>query len=174
MIMRKILPYIFLLAACGKAEVVTFSDKSTVKKADRTGWTASASSEETQCEQAPAANLLDGNTATYWSSKYCNTPLPYPHTVTIDMKTALRPVTVDITARQNNASGMTKFKLEGSNDGNTWNLMRDNLTFVGATRTAQSFPVSSATAIRYLRVTALAGPLSYAFLAEIDVMAAKE
>src|SRR5687768_5366696 len=108
--MKKLIPYIFLLAACGKAEVVTFSDKSTVKKADRTGWQVSASSEETQCETAPASALLDGNVATYWSSNHCGANPPYPHSVTINMKTPLRPVTVDVSARQNNAAGMTKFK----------------------------------------------------------------
>jgi hypothetical protein len=173
MIMKKIIPYIFLLAACGKAEVVTFSDRSTVKKADRAGWTVSASSEETQCEAAPASALLDGNITTYWSSDHCGANPPYPHWVSIDMKNPLHAVTVEVTARQNNTAGMTKFKLEGSTDGSSWAVLGDNLNFTGATKTAQSYPVSSAKAIRYLRLTALAGPLSYAFLAEIEVFAAK-
>lgn len=171
--MKKLIPYIFLLAACGKAEVVTFSDKSTVKKADRAGWLVSASSEETQCETAPAAALVDGNVATYWSSNHCGANPPYPHSVTINMKTPLRPVTVEVTARQNNTAGMTKFKLEGSADGSTWVVLGDNLSFTGATKSAQSYPVSSANAISHLRLTALAGPLNYAFLAEIEVFAAK-
>lgn len=171
--MKKFLPYIFLLAACGKADVVTFSDKSTVKKADRAGWTVSASSEETQCETAPASALTDGNINTYWSSNHCGANPPYPHWVSIDMKTPLRAVTVEVTARQNNTAGMTKFKIEGSTDGTTWKVMGDNLNFTGATKSAQSYPVSSASAIRFLRLTALTGPLNYAFLAEIDIFAAK-
>lgn len=162
-----------VLSACGKAEVVTFQDRSTVVKADRSGWTATASSEETTAEGAGASMLLDGKIATYWHSAYSVTNPPYPHWISIDMKTPLKLVSVEITARQNNANAMTKFKLEGSTDGNTWSLMGDNLVFIGATKTAQSFPVSSSVTVRYLRLTALEGPVKNNFLAEIEAFAGK-
>ena len=162
-----------ILAACGKAEVVTFKDKSTVIKADRSAWTATASSEETTAEQAGVSKLLDGVLTTYWHSNYSATNPPYPHWVNIDMKTAIKLVSVEVTARQNNANGMSKFKLEGSADGSNWIVLADNLVFIGATRTAQSFPVSSATAVRYLKLTALEGPVKNAFIAEIEAFASK-
>ncbi|MRG43906.1 hypothetical protein GFS24_02210 [Chitinophaga sp. SYP-B3965] len=162
-----------MLSACGKAEVVTFKDKSTVIKADRSTWTATASSEELTAEAAGAALLLDGKIATYWHSEYSAVNPPYPHWVQIDMKTALKLVSVEITARQNNANAMTKFKLEGSTDGTIWSLMGDNLLFTGATKTPQSYPVSSSVTVRYLKLTALEGPVKNNFIAEIEAFASK-
>lgn len=162
-----------MLSACGKAEVVTFEDKSTVIKADRSTWIATASSEELTAEAAGVALLLDGKITTYWHSEYSVVNPPYPHWIRIDMKTAIKLVSIEITARQNNANAMTKFKLEGSTDGTTWSLMRDNLAFTGATKTPQSFPVSSAATVRYLRLTALEGPVKNNFIAEIEAFASK-
>lgn len=170
--------YLYLLAclvatACGKADAVFFEDKSTVMKADRAGWSATASSQETTCETATADLVLDGKTATYWSSQGCPTVLPYPHAITLDMKKAIHLVSVEIIARQNDANGMTRFKLEGSSDGGAWTVLGDNLAFVPTTRTAQSYPVPSSATWRYLRVTALAGPIQKAFLSEIEVYTTK-
>lgn len=170
--------YLYLMACiaaagCGKADAVFFEDKSTVMKADRASWTATASSQETTCETATANLVLDGKTATYWSSQGCPTVLPYPHSITVDMKTAIHLVTVDVIARQNDANGMTRFKLEASNDGTAWTVLGDNLAFVPTTRTAQSYPVPSSATWRYLKLTALAGPIQKAFLSEIEVYTTK-
>ena len=162
-----------LLAACGKADVVTFQDRSTVIKADRTAWTATASSQETTAEAASASMLLDGKITTYWHSEYSVVNPPYPHWVSVDMKTPIKLVSVEITARQNNANAMTRFKLEGSTDGSTWSLMGANLVFTGATKTPQSFPVSSSVTVRYLKLTALEGPVKNNFIAEIEAFAGK-
>ncbi|MFI8340968.1 discoidin domain-containing protein [Streptomyces sp. NPDC085639] len=51
----------------------------------RTGWTATASDEETGSENGRAANVLDGNDNTIWHSKWAPTPTPLPHSITIDM-----------------------------------------------------------------------------------------
>ncbi|MFD9307167.1 discoidin domain-containing protein [Streptomyces sp. NPDC060048] len=51
----------------------------------RTGWTAAASDEETVAENGRAANVLDGDAGTIWHSRYAGTPVPLPHTLTIDM-----------------------------------------------------------------------------------------
>ncbi|MEU9256626.1 galactose oxidase-like domain-containing protein [Streptomyces sp. NPDC048270] len=53
---------------------------------DRTGWTAAASDEETGGENGRAANVLDGDTATLWHSKWTGTPAPLPHSITIDTR----------------------------------------------------------------------------------------
>ncbi|MFD5623206.1 discoidin domain-containing protein [Streptomyces yangpuensis] len=51
----------------------------------RSGWTATASDEETTGENGRAANVLDGNANTIWHSKWSGTPAPLPHSITIDM-----------------------------------------------------------------------------------------
>ncbi|MFI7355373.1 discoidin domain-containing protein [Streptomyces avidinii] len=51
----------------------------------RTGWTATASDEETGSENGRAANVLDGNDNTLWHSKWAPAPTPLPHSITIDM-----------------------------------------------------------------------------------------
>ncbi|WP_261989498.1 discoidin domain-containing protein, partial [Streptomyces sp. uw30] len=48
-------------------------------------WTATASDEESTAESGRAANVLDGDTATIWHSKWSGTPAPLPHSITIDM-----------------------------------------------------------------------------------------
>ncbi|MFJ6934883.1 discoidin domain-containing protein [Streptomyces sp. NPDC101132] len=53
---------------------------------DRTGWTATAGDEETVGENGRAANVLDGDAATLWHSKWTGTPAPLPHTITLDLK----------------------------------------------------------------------------------------
>jgi large repetitive protein len=51
----------------------------------RTGWVASADSQETQGENAPAANAIDSMTATFWHTQWKIASPPPPHTYTVDM-----------------------------------------------------------------------------------------
>ena len=51
----------------------------------RTGWTATASDEETVRESDPASNVLDGKDTTIWHSRY-STATPLPHSITLDLK----------------------------------------------------------------------------------------
>ncbi|MFE1827675.1 discoidin domain-containing protein [Streptomyces yangpuensis] len=51
----------------------------------RSGWTATASDEETTGENGRAANVLDGNANTIWHSKWTAPAAPLPHSITIDM-----------------------------------------------------------------------------------------
>lgn len=53
----------------------------------RTGWVATASSAESVSETSPAANVLDGNTATIWHSTY-STAVPLPQEIQIDLGTS--------------------------------------------------------------------------------------
>jgi hypothetical protein len=96
------------------------------------------------------------------------------------MKKANKLVTVDLTARQNNSFGMTKFKVEGSADGTSWTNIgitsantTGALTFVPNIKTAQGFPVSSAADYQYIRITALEGLRETTHLAEVDVFIRK-
>jgi len=168
------------VVACGKADAVLFEDKSTVVKADKTNWTATADSETPPDWENTgfASATIDGDFSTYWHTDYSGDPVPYPHWVLIDMKEEQNIITVEITNRQAasaNTSGMKKFRLEAGNDGTTFtNLGEFNFAITNA---PQGFPVSSATAYRYLKVTALEPQkvgTNHTFLAEIDVYTTKK
>lgn len=181
---RLILPFVSLLAAasfsCNKPESVLFSDKSTAMLASKAGWTATASSEApTGVENTGKASaVIDGNIATYWHTNGTVAPIPnYPHWVLIDMKSDLNIITVILTNRQSAAAlttGMKSFRVEGSKDGTTFTKLGEyNLA---VSNNAQSFPVSSATAYRFVKITALTsqtGTTPHPFLAEVDFNVAK-
>lgn len=179
----KILLPLLVLAciyACGKADGVLFEDKSSAVQADKSGWTITADSETPDGWEntGKATALLDGNLDTYWHTDYSVDPVPgYPHWVLIDMKEEKKMITVIVTNRQAgtpNAVGMKKFRLEGSSDGSNFTSMGD-FDFA-ISNSPQQFPVSSANAYRYLKLTALesqTGTTAHTFLAEIDVITVK-
>ncbi|MGW8762854.1 discoidin domain-containing protein [Streptomyces sp. NPDC055815] len=88
---------------------------------DRTGWTATASDEETTAENGRAANVLDGDTATIWHSRYSGTPVPLPHSITLDMH---RTAVVSGLVYQPRASGTNgrvgEYSISVSADGQNW------------------------------------------------------
>ncbi|MET0241976.1 MAG: discoidin domain-containing protein [Flavitalea sp.] len=170
----------FLLAAlsCSKPDAVLFEDKSTAMKAEKSEWTATADSETAPGMENTgfASATIDGDITTYWHTDYVAV-VPYPHWLLIDMKTEKNIISVDITNRQAaspNTVGMKKFRLEGSNDGTNFTSLGDHDFAV--TNSPQSYPVSSATGYRYIRITALepqrAGT-NHTFLSEVDVFTTK-
>ena len=168
-----------VIAACQKADAVLFEDRSTVSKADKSAWTATADSETPEGWENTgfASATIDDDFSTYWHTDY-STVVPYPHWVLIDMKTEQNMISVEIANRQAtnpNTAGMKKFKLEGSNDGTTFTSLGE---FPFAISNApQGFPVSSAKPYRYLKVTALEAQratTNHTFLAEIDVFTTKK
>src|SRR5262245_61953987 len=57
----------------------------------RTGWTATADSQETAAVNGAAANAIDGNATTFWISRYTPAPaVALPHWLTVDMKSSQR------------------------------------------------------------------------------------
>ena len=140
-------------------------------KADRSGWSiVSVSSEQGDGSENTglASAVLDGDVNTIWHTQYDPEHPGYPHWFVVDMKKPMKMITVDLTARQNNKNGFTKFKLEASANGESWTTLGD-YTFVPATITPQSFPVSSAVEYQYLKLTALEGLAVHTFLAEMEV-----
>jgi hypothetical protein len=169
-----------VIAACQKADAVLFEDQSTVSKADKSTWTATADSETNPGQENTgfASATIDGDFNTYWHTAY-STVVPYPHWVLIDMKTEQNMISVEIANRQagtaGNTNGMKKFRLEGSKDGTTFTSLGEFPFAI--TNSPQGFPVSSATAYRYLKVTALEAQraaTNHTFLAEIDVFTTKQ
>ncbi|MCU7727938.1 discoidin domain-containing protein [Actinoplanes sp. KI2] len=139
----------------------------------RTGWTASADSQETAAENGRAQNVLDGNTRSYWHTQYTGASPALPHRLTIDMKKRYlvsglaylpRPAT--------SANGrIGRFTIETSTNGVDWGNPVSSGAF------ADSAVVQSRTftprIARFVRLTALSeagdrGPWSSA--AEITVL----
>ena len=169
---------IIVAVACKKAEAVFFEDKSTVMKADKTGWTATADSETPDGWEntGKASATIDGDFSTIWHTDY-SVVVPYPHWLLIDMKKDQNMISVEITNRQAtpaNTRGMKKIKLEASKDGSTFTNLGEFAFAIS--NDPQGFPVSSAEAYRYLKITALepqrAGT-NHTFLAEVDVFTTK-
>jgi len=125
--------------------------------ASKTGWTATASSEELVGEGTAngAVNfVIDGNIATFWHSKW-QAPAPvFPHWINVDMKSEIFVTKIELVARQNNNAGFTVFNLEASKDGVTWNTLGTNLTFDPMVKTGQSYSITPAY-WRYIKVTAI-------------------
>lgn len=168
------------ICGCYKPDALLYQDQSTAVMADKSKWTVTADSETPDGYEntGKASALLDGNINTYWHTDYSVTPVPgFPHWVLIDMKTPNHLITVAVTNRQAatpNKVGMKHFRLEGSADGTTFTSLGEFDFQI--TNDAQKFPVSSKTAFRYLKLTALTSQtgVPHTFLAEIDVFVTKE
>ena len=109
--------------------------------------------------EGPIANLIDGNTATFFHSSWRGDRPPMPHWIQVDLG-------MEVTTnhyyrfwtrnRANNQQVPVDFDLLGSLDGDTWFLLRnftqaeDNLnTGAGAEWTSESFMVTQP--FRYIR-----------------------
>ncbi|MCX5307741.1 MULTISPECIES: discoidin domain-containing protein [Streptomyces] len=88
---------------------------------DRAGWTATAGDEETGRENGRAANVLDGNTATIWHSKWAPAPTPLPHVITIDMHRTEVVSALVYRPRADGANGRVgEYSISLSTDGLNW------------------------------------------------------
>ncbi|MFF8378499.1 discoidin domain-containing protein [Streptomyces sp. NPDC015661] len=119
----------------------------------RTGWTARASDEETVKENGRAANVLDGDATTIWHSRYYGTPVPLPHSITIDMH---RTATVSALVYQ-----PRKYGINGRAGAYTVTTSTDGITFgtpvaTGTWRdddTIKTATFTRASSARYIRLT---------------------
>ncbi|MFI1284255.1 discoidin domain-containing protein [Streptomyces sp. NPDC020858] len=119
----------------------------------RTGWTATASDEETGGENGRAANVLDGSADTIWHSKWTGTPAPLPHSITIDMHRTAAVSALVYQPRSGGANGRAgAYSIATSSDGVTFG------TPVAAGTWRDDDTVKTATFIRaessrYIRLT---------------------
>ncbi|MFD8891559.1 discoidin domain-containing protein [Streptomyces sp. NPDC059566] len=87
----------------------------------RTGWTATASDEETGSENGRAANVLDGNDNTIWHSKWAPAPTPLPHSITIDMHRTTAVSALVYHPRPDGSNGRAgAYSIATSTDGSTF------------------------------------------------------
>jgi galactose oxidase len=98
---------------------------------NRAGWTASADSQETAPgADNPASKVLDGNTSTYWHSKFVGGTDGLPHHVTVDTHGSYlvsglsylpRPTTADAGSVNGRIGG---YRVECSMDGAVWTVAK--------------------------------------------------
>ncbi|MFE5298783.1 discoidin domain-containing protein [Streptomyces sp. NPDC056632] len=138
----------------------------------RTGWTATASDEETTRENGRAANVLDGNTATIWHSRWSGTPAPLPHSITIDMHRTTVVSALVYQPRTDKANGRVGgYSISVSADGRNWGspVATGTLADDASAKTLGFAPQGA----RFVRLTAVAeagnrGPWSSA--AELNLL----
>ena len=90
---------------------------------DRNGWTVTAESEETSGEgdTGLAADLLDGDDATYWHSCWtCSPAAAYPHEILIDMQSDEYVEGVAFKQRTSLSRAVEEIELLTSSDNNTF------------------------------------------------------
>lgn len=119
----------------------------------RTGWTASADSQ--QSAAYAAGNVLDGNGMTIWHSEYSPATVPLPHSITIDMKSArLISGLSYLPRRDNNLNGtIGRYAIYASSDGSTWGLPVTSGTW--ADDHTVKYAVFPSVSARFVRLTAL-------------------
>lgn len=149
--------------------------KLTAVLASKTGWSATADTEELTGEGAVngrAAAAVDGDVNTYWHSSWSLAEPPFPHWINVDMKTAIYVTRVDLAPRQNNNNGFTKFDLDASLDGTTWVSQGKNLSMDPVVKSYQSYQLSTPALYRYIKITMLNAASSTTkstHLAEVNV-----
>lgn len=114
----------------------------------RTGWTASASSQQIGSE---ASRVLDGNGTTLWHSVYSPTVASLPHTLTIDMKqtNVINGVSYHPRTDGNNNGNVYKHRIAISNDGTTFTNVANGYYIKDETVKYSFF---STTTARYVRL----------------------
>jgi galactose oxidase len=139
----------------------------------RTGWTATASDQETAAQATAAANVLDGSSASFWHSRWSGTAAALPHWVQIDMGAPAAVAGLAYLPRQDGiANGrIGQFSISVSTDAAAWTVVATGTWADDAQlKTAQFASVTG----RYVRLTGLSeaggrGPWSSA--AELNLLA---
>ena len=118
----------------------------------RTGWTVTADS---AASGNPAANVLDGNTATYWHTVWGTGAPALPHNLVIDMKANKTVSGLTYLPRQDtsNNGNIGNYRVELSTTGTSWGTPVATGTFAD-TKAVKTVTFTAATA-RYVRLTAL-------------------
>ncbi len=147
-------------------------DFSTPAELSKTGWSVSASSEETSGEgknNGRALQLIDGNPDTYWHSKWSTPAAAGPHQVTIDFGGLKSVLGVSLTQRNNLSRAVKDFELLYSTDGIKFSSAGNFVLLNNATTQYFKLPVKKS--VRFIRIMAKSAYDGQKFtsLAEIGV-----
>jgi hypothetical protein len=86
-------------------------------------------SQQTTGEYAPAFHAIDGNSLTYWHTKYNPSPtIPYPHYITLDLGSSKNLGGFIYIPRQDGQNGRIKnYEVHYSSNASTWTLMKSGV-----------------------------------------------
>ncbi|MBC6446998.1 discoidin domain-containing protein [Actinokineospora xionganensis] len=133
------------------------ADLTSTAPLDRTGWTATASDEDTAGGKV-AANAIDGTDATMWHSKQTAPAAPLPHWLTLDMKSAQTVSGVAVRPRGDGPSGYNgrigQYQIRVSDDGVNFGNPVASGTWPD-TSAPQTALLNTSVSARYVRITAL-------------------
>lgn len=139
---------------------------------NKTEWKVAAyssyNSGDTPVGFSAPTNMIDGNPATRWLTL---TTLAYPHYITIDLATERTIKTVSLwrwVQATVDERGPDVVKFEGSLDNSTWTVY-GTYNFNRFTNNEQVFNIPNLPKARYIKLTALSGPMAYVILGEMNV-----
>ncbi|MGY1690636.1 discoidin domain-containing protein [Geodermatophilus sp. SYSU D01105] len=138
----------------------------------RVGWTATAGDAS---PGSPAANVLDGDAATMWHSRFEGTPAPLPHSITIDMQSVQDIAGLRCLPRQDGDRNGTigRYSVTVSRDGATFSAPVATGTWAdSALEKTVLFPAVSARYVRLTAGTEAGGRGPWSSAAEITVLGA--
>jgi len=126
------------------------------------------SSQETAGENGRASNLVDGNAATYWHSRWSTNPDTYPHFVSIDMKESKLINGFALTQR-NGSRKVKDIEIQVSSDNLNWSSVGDYA--LTESTTAQQVTLASAVSARYFKLIFKSGfdGTGFAAMAEVSI-----
>ena len=132
---------------------------------------------DSQDDNNPAANAVDGNPSTLWIAR-SNPPAASPHQITVDMGSSQRIAGFTYLPRQDGThEGIVEtYRFETSVDGQTWTIDVDSARFENIENNPVLQEVSFApTTARFFRFTALKelGASGMASVAELSVLPAE-
>jgi len=141
------------------------------QKMKKNGWaiTASSNAADTQAPNGGPEKVIDDDPNTYWHSKHKPTSPGYPHWLAIDMKRKVTVKYIELTPRSNYANqSFTKFNIEGSEDGITWNDY-GSFDFDPVNGKVQQFSLEGKPTLQFIKIVMTAGGTVHAHLAEFSV-----
>jgi glucose/arabinose dehydrogenase len=130
-------------------------------------------SQETIGENGAAANVLDGNLATHWHTKYTNGAPGHPHEIQLDLGSPRAVTNLAYTPRQTGTNGrIGQYEIYVSNDPAAWGTPVATGTFPNSA--AQQVVAFTPRFGRYVRLRALSaiGGGPWTAVAELNVGAA--
>ncbi|GGP87742.1 beta-galactosidase [Streptosporangium pseudovulgare] len=131
---------------------------------------AGVDSQETAGENAPAANALDGNPATFWHTQWQAAQPGFPHWISLDLGRSHDVTGLSYLRRQDQDNGvLARYEVYVSADGVSWGDPVASGTF-GAAFTPQNvtFPAVTARYVKLVGLSSLAGN-GFGGAAEINI-----
>ena len=114
------------------------------------GLTATASSEETAGENAPASNAVDGNPRTFWHSKWSGAAAQPPHWIDVALPKAQEVSGLTYMPRSDSKNGALKaYRVEVKTaDGDYQTVAEGRVDKVNTAQTIMFEPIKNATNVR--------------------------